>query len=228
MRRNTIDNVEIVEPPIGELTKKHSSLRGACLTGCGTLVVLGIGLIVAFKLFVGTGPTTIKTVPANFPGGIPLYDKDNIDKITFISGQYKNRSLEVAALFPKVILSSLIINTQSDEKKSSAKTPANDSFTGRLWELVTTPVGDSRDTVQIEWRGMDADPFFVASYYKKELRKQDYLISEENAIENSYQFSFTRATTVGGVFKVMGNSGNKPGTSFAVLTVNFSSTSTKN
>jgi len=226
MRQPNIDNVEIVEPPIGELTKKHSHLKGACLTSCGSLVALVIGLIIAFHVVVGTGPSIIKTPPANFPGDIPVYDKDTISQIIFIPGKYKKRSLEIAAFFPKIILSSLLLSVQPTPGDQSGeimveKAP-DESMPKRLWDIVTTPVGDARDTVQIEWQNMDAEPDFVASYYEKELVKNGYLISDQNASNESYQFSFSRGDTIGGAFHAVGNPGDQPGTAFASLTVNFS------
>ncbi len=175
MSAPNFDNVEIVEPPIGELTKKHSHLKGACLTSCGGLVFFVITLIVAFHIVVGPGPSIIKTPPTEFPSDIPVYDKDTISQIIFIPGKYKKRSLEIAGFFPKVILSSLLLTVQPTPNDQGdqilvEKAP-NESLLKRLWDIITSPVGDARDTVQIEWQNMNAGPDFVSSYYEKELTK---------------------------------------------------------
>ena len=89
MVRRNLDDIEIVEPPLGELTKTHSHKR-ACFTGCGCIVFLIITIIIGLKIYIGPGPQTLQKVPTNFPTDIPIYDRNNIEEITFISGQYKN------------------------------------------------------------------------------------------------------------------------------------------
>ncbi|MBI5729455.1 MAG: hypothetical protein HY983_04440 [Candidatus Magasanikbacteria bacterium] len=223
MPKNKLDTVEIVEPPLGELTKKRSSFKRTCLTGCGCLLLFLIGAVVAFRIAVGTGPTTLGAVPKNFPESIPIYDKDTIDRITFISGRYKNRSMEIAAFFPKVILSSLLLTVQHDEQpKSPSGNTAAIPLTRRFWSILTAPVGDARDTVQIEWKNMDAEPGFVSSYYKKELLKKGYTIDEEKENKGTHTFSFSQGTTNGALL-TQGEEEKRPGTDYAVLTVNFGS-----
>ncbi|MEK7625480.1 MAG: hypothetical protein AAB467_03985, partial [Patescibacteria group bacterium] len=100
MRKPVIDDIEIVEPPVGELSKQRNSLKKTCLTGCGCVIFLVAVILVLIRLFIGSGPTTIKVLPNNFPDGIPVYEKDSIEAITSISGTYKNRSMEIAAFFP--------------------------------------------------------------------------------------------------------------------------------
>lgn len=221
MRRPTLDNVEIVEPPLEELTKTHSGLKRACAGGCLLLILLVVGLIIAIRIFTGPGPKVIKNVPANFPADIPVYDPDNINKITFISGQYKNRSIEIAAIFPKIILSPIFLALNRDEVPDAPK-DKNTSLKN-LWKIITTPVGDHRDTAQIEWRGIDTTPKFIYSYYKNELSKKNFVISEEIAVPGSQQFSFSRSDGISGVFFVEDNDENQPRTDYLLLTVNINS-----
>ena len=220
MRRN-INNVEIVEPPIGELTKKYSAfstIKRTCLTGCGCLVLLIIGIIIFVRLALGSGPQTLKKVPDNFPNDIPIYDQDNTEKITFVSGKYKNRGIEIAAFFPKIILSPLFLTLNKNEQ--------NTNDTGRiasvknLWNIISAPVSDHRDTVQIEWRSLDAEPSFIINYYKTELQKNDYKIDVESEGKAVRQFSFSKDTITGSIY-VQGNEELKPGTDYVVLTVNL-------
>lgn len=224
MSKNKLDTVEIVEPPLGELTKKHYPFRRTCLTGCGCLLLVIVGAVVAFRLIVGNGPTTLSTVPANFPSDIPIYDKDTIEQITFISGRYKDRSMEIAAFFPKIILSSILLTVQHNaQPQNLSASTSTIPLSRRLWSLITTPVGDTRDTVQIQWRNMDAAPSFVSSYYKKELLKKGYAIDEEKNDHGIYTFVFNQGT-VSGALLAQGEEEQRPGTDYAVLTVNFSST----
>lgn len=223
MRRN-INNVEIVEPPIGELTKKYSAfstIKRTCFTGCGCLVLLIIGIIIFMRLALGSGPETLKKIPDNFPNDIPIYDEENIEEITFVSGKYKNRGIEIAAFFPKIILSPLLLTLNKD----SQNTNSTDRLTSvkNLWGIISAPVSDHRDTVQMEWRNLDADPSFIINYYKTELKKKDYNIDAESEGQDKYQFSFSKDVITGSVY-VEGNGDLKSGTSYVVLMVNLAPT----
>lgn len=223
MRRN-INNVEIVEPPIGELTKRYSAfstIKRACFTGCGCLVVIIIGITIFLRLALGSGPQTLQNVPDNFPNDIPVYDEDNIEQITFVSGKYKNRGIEIAAFFPKIILSPLFLtlnknnqNTNDTDKLASVK---------NLWQIISAPVSDHRDTAQIEWRNLDAEPSFIINYYKTELRKTGYKIDVESEGRGVRQFSFSKDTITGSMY-AQGDEELKPGTDYVVLTVNLAPT----
>ncbi|MBP6859871.1 MAG: hypothetical protein KBC69_04645 [Candidatus Magasanikbacteria bacterium] len=223
MRRN-LDSVEIVEPPIGELTKKYSAfsaIKRACFTGCGCLVFIIIGIIIFIRLALGSGPETLASVPDNFPEEIPVYDKDSIEQITFISGKYKNRGIEIAAFFPKIILSPLLLtldkSPQNKEENNKLNTVAS------AWKMISAPVSDHRDTVQIEWKKLNADPFFIIGYYKTELKNKGFTIDVESEGENVRQFSFSKDTITGSMY-VQGPSGQ--GAEYAVLTVNLQTEST--
>lgn len=219
MRKPVLDNIEIVEPPIGELTRSNSSLKKTCLAGCGCVIFLLIGALVGLRLFVGSGPTTVKTLPDSFPANIPIYEKDSIDRMTYISGTYKNRSIEIAAFFPKIILSPLLLQLRHEATSSNFGLPiTNKSF----WSLLSAPVGDSRDTIQIEWANMDAEPSFVISYYRKELSKSGYQIDDTVKNPGSYEFTFEdTANGVSGSLFTQGKEEDHPGTDYASLTVNI-------
>lgn len=214
MVRRNLDNIEIIEPPLNELTKKHSYKR-TCLTGCGCLVFIIIAAAVGLRLYIGPGPTTIKTLPTNFPTDIPIYGRDNIEDITFISGKYKNRGIEIAAFFPKVILSPLLV------KMEQTSTSTNNGWKG-IWQVITSPVGDHRDTVQITWRTLDAEPSFIIAYYQKELTKKNFKIEVESTGQSVRQFSFSREDGISGSLYVQGDETARPGTDSAILTVNLS------
>ncbi len=217
MVRRNLDNIEIIEPPLNELTKKHSYKR-TCLTGCGCFVFVIIAAAVGLRLYIGQGPTTIKTIPTNFPTDIPVYDKDAIENITFISGKYKNRGIEIAAFFPKVILSPLLV------KMEQGKTTTDTGGWKGIWQIITAPVGDHRDTIQINWSNLDAEPSFIISYYRKELTKTNFKIEVESEGNNVRQFSFSREDGTSGSLYVEGDETARPGTDFATLTVNLPQT----
>lgn len=215
MVRRNLDNIEIIEPPLNELTKKHSYKR-TCLTGCGCLIVVLIAAAIGLRVYIGPGPTNIKNLPPNFPSDIPVYDRDAIENITFISGKYKNRGIEIAAFFPKIILSPLLVNMENSENSN-----ANSKGWKGVWQVITAPVGDHRDTTQIIWRELDAEPSFIVSYYRKELMKKNYKIEIESEGKNLRQFSFSREDGVSGSLYVQGDETVGPGTDYAILTVNL-------
>jgi hypothetical protein len=220
MRRN-INNVEIVEPPIGELTKKYSAfstIKRTCLSGCGCLLLLIIGIIIFMRLALGSGPQTLKKIPDNFPTDIPVYDENNIEQITFVSGKYKNRAIETAAIFPKIILSPFLLTLNKNEQ--SVNNTDKLASVKNLWKIISAPVSDHRDTIQIEWRNLDAAPSFITNYYKTELKKKDYNIDIESEGQGVRQFSFSRDTITGSVY-VKGDEEIKPGTDYVVLTINL-------
>jgi len=211
MRRN-LENIEIVEPPIEELTKKRS-WKGTCLSSCILLIILIIVAIIGIRLYVGPGPQVIKTIPADFPTDIPIYDPDAIEDITFITARYKERGLGIATVIPKIILSPVFYNRNTDA--NGQQTLKN------IWNAMIVPDEDYRDSIQIEWRMMDADPGFVISYYKKELMKKNYKIDVESEGKNIKQFSFSRTDGLDGSIYAQVAEGKKTGTDYMILTINF-------
>ncbi|HLD60935.1 MAG TPA: hypothetical protein VJA27_02265 [Patescibacteria group bacterium] len=223
MRRPNLDQVEIVEPPIGELTKKKHGFLRTCLTSCGCVVFLIIALIVGLRLFIGPGPQELKTPPENFPSNIPVYDKDNIERVTYISARYKTRGVQIASLFPKIILSPLLLSDQKQIPETNQGLNKKINSAKEVWSLATTPVTDNRDTIQIEWRNLDTEPSFIASYYRTELRKQNFTITEEKTSARERELSFSDSNGVSGTLYVHGDESVKPTTDYALLTVDLPS-----
>ncbi len=225
MRRDIIKDVEIKEPPLEELTRRYStfsSIKRSCIGGCGCLVVLLIAFIVIIKVFLGVGPQNVSKVPNDFPTDIPIYDAENISEITFISGQYKNRAIEIAAIIPKVILSPLISALDKDMVSSSDEKTSMKN----IWKIVNEPVGDKRNVVKVKWINMPAEYDFVYNHYKNELTKSDYIITATSVGENEKQFSFAK-DSISGSFYVKINK-EMTSTELANLIVNYySSTSTQ-
>ncbi len=216
MARPNIDKVEIVEPPIGELTKRHGNFKQGCVTGCGCIVIFIIGSIIGLRLLLGKGPSTIKTVPPSFPTAVPLYDKENIEQMTLIPGKYKSRGMEIAALFPKIILSPLI-NNLDKEHDATAEASNHINQLKKTWNMLLTPVADNRTTVQIEWNNMNAEPQFVLMYYANELTKADFTVTRPDSTE----LDFRNNDNVSGTLVVKDEGRASVGTDYALLTVNY-------
>ena len=185
------------------------------------MIIFFIALVVGIRFLIGSGPKTVKNVTTNFPKDIPIYDKDAIERITYIPGQYKYRSTEIAAVFPKIILSPLLIRVQNTELVTNNAKQQRDFSLDTVWRIVATPVSELKDTVQIEWRDIDAEPSFVYSYYRKELTKIGYEIDDESRKRARQHFSFANSKGITGFLVVEGDEEAKPGTDYAVLTVNI-------
>jgi hypothetical protein len=210
MRRN-LDDIEIVEPPMEELTKRRS-WKGACFTSCLFLIFLSVITVVGIRFYVGPGPQTSKGIPTNFPADIPVYDKDSIENIVTISARYKERGLGIATLVPKLILSPVFYNADNS---------TNGDYLKNIWKAVATPSGNYRDSIQIEWKNINADPSFVIAYYKKELKKKNFKIDIESEGKKVQQFSFSREDGLDGSIFVQVDNEKKSGTDYMILTLNL-------
>jgi hypothetical protein len=186
------------------------------------MILLFVALIIGIRVSMGPGPTAIKTLPPQFPADLPIYDRDNIDTITYITGRYKSRGVEIAALFPKIILSSLFLPSNTDTQQPNASIQTR--TIKDIWKVVTAPVGDHRDTVQLEWNDLATSPTFLYSYYKNELRKKDFKIKSETIGGDERQFTFARGEEVVGSVFIKTDPNDKLKTIYSLLTVNFYST----
>jgi len=210
MRRN-LEDIEIVEPPIGELTKKRS-WKGACFTSCFFLVILTIVAVIGIRFYVGPGPVASKSVPSNFPNDIPVYDKDSIENITTISARYKERGLGIATILPKLVLAPIFYNSDNSTNGGSLQ---------NIWKAVSSPSGNYRESIQIEWHNINADPSFVIAYYKKELKKKNFKIDVESEGKKVQQFSFSREDGLDGSIFAQTNDEKKSGTNYMIMTLNL-------
>jgi hypothetical protein len=225
--RKPIDNVEIQEPPLKELKKQKSCLRHTCLGGCGCIVIFVIIFLVLLKFAATPREKELKYVPDNFPKTIPVYDVDNIDKITFTSGKDRGRLIETAAFIPKVILSPIILtldkyNVIPIEHNNTEQTE------GINWQnfinLIKEPVGDYRDTTKIEWHNLSAKPDFITEYHQSELTKTKFEITNLKKLNleklQTLQFNFSlKDKNIEGVLYIKDDP-KKTGTDYFTITIN--------
>ncbi len=223
MRRN-IDKIEIKEPPIQELTQKRSCLKRTCFTGCGCIIVFLGAAILLLKFTTGPKIKEIKDLPENFPTNIPIYDGDNIQKITFTSGKEKGRGIEIAAFIPKLILSPIMLNMSEKSDDSKITKEGGDvkikeeSYWQDFINLMKEPVVDHRDNIMIEWTDMPAEPWFVQSYYETELKKFDYITEQNNKEDNSIRELSFELDKIDGILYVEDDP-NEGGTDYVSLTI---------
>lgn len=225
MRRN-IDKIEIQDPPIQELGKKRSCLKRTCFTGCGCIIIFVLLALLIIKFVAGPRVKEMKSLPENFPASIPIYDKDSINKISFISGRQKNRGIEIAAYVPKFILSPVIllldrnINPDKANIQTSGQKIAETSWNG-FTRLISEPITDQRDIWQIEWTGLQAEPKFIQEYFASELKKHNFKIDNETVGEKIRQFSFiNKDENIDGVIYIL-DEPSIQGTDYLSLTANI-------
>jgi hypothetical protein len=198
-----IDNVEIVEPPLHDITRKGSFLKRACFSGCLILIIITVLIIVGIYFLIGTGSKTISKLPSYFPTSIPIYDPDNISQITIESDKYKIRKEQLSEAFKKFIDNPLNVKS----KNATSTTPDQNIFQ-KIWQIATTPKESYTNTIIIEWKDIDAEPKFISSYFKNQLQKNDYEFKAENSDDEKPFFEFTK-DYISGTFSAQKSSSNK-------------------
>ena len=159
----------------------------------------------------------LKTLPAHFPTTVPVYDIGNSDRIALTYGKEKGRWLEIAAYAPKLVVAPIVVII--NEKLFPASTENDENRFSRFVRLLKEPVTDHRDTIQIDWTELSAEPRFLYDYYKKELEKSNFSIKPSQNNDRIKQFSFQKDLIEGAVF-IEDNPENK-GTDYVSLTVIF-------
>jgi hypothetical protein len=149
-----------------------------------------VALIIAWRLFVGPKTEEFKTIPSYLKTTIPLYDSDSIEHIIVVPKKYKERSYEISNLF---------------------KNPFSSNIAQKFSNLFSASIS-TNTTFQIQWGNIEASPNFIASYYKKELRKKNYTIEQEAQTTTTQQFFFRRSDGLNGFFMVTGKDVNSKST----------------
>lgn len=223
------DTVEIQDPPLEAIDKKHSCVRRSCVTGCGCFLFLILG---AAALVVWSAKPNIrifKTPPAIVPTDLPLYDRDSIDSITYTAGQPSRPLVDGAVIGAKIIVSPLVYlweryappsNTGGEENSpdSIGQLPIKDA----LYQYITRTPAPVTDTVVIDWVVLPASATFISSYYATELKKHAYVITEQNGSDDDQAIFFTK-DHMRGVLEIKNNPAT-PGTDLIRLTLTFRAT----
>ncbi|MEK7644059.1 MAG: hypothetical protein AAB390_02030 [Patescibacteria group bacterium] len=224
MSRN-IDEIEIIEPPMEELSKKHSCFRRTCLSCCGFIFVIIAASLVILKFTAGPRVSELKKLPDNFGRIVPTYDKENIETITLTSGAGRGQAVEIIAYLPKLIIAPLLLKFDTQNYLINKYRPdtgeqlrKTEKFSDKLILILKSPVGDHRDAFKIEWRGLSADAEFIEKYYKAELARKQFTIETTNEIGNISQFRF-RKDDIDGVIHIEDDPKTR-NTDFVVLSVN--------
>ncbi len=215
-RKDLIKDVKIVEPPIHELNKKSSGLKKSCFFSCSFIIFLIIGLLLGLKIYIGAGPKTVTIVPFNYPlEQIPLYNQEKITKMTFISGTYKSRRVELAAIFPKIIMLPFLINNGDDSSAKEKHTFKN------FFQTMVMPITDKRDNFKIEWENIDRGFASFIDYYQKDLEKSNFKIDAYAEGQDFKKIDFYRDDGFSGTIYAENKNGQKNKTNYAFLVLNM-------
>lgn len=219
MPQPNFDKVEIVEPPIEELTKGRSWLRRVAFFGCGGFGLLVIVVVVIGWLALRPGAQTKRAVPEEFPANIPLYDKDSIVRITVYPGRWQARLQTLRDLTPGP-LERILPRLPPTLLPPISTNPPPKSFGKKLWDFLSQPP-ERLESIQIEWSAMTADSDFVYNYYRAELRKKKFIIGEsKNTADRARELTFSNDRGISGRL-ILKSEPNQAGTDYALLTVNL-------
>ncbi|HRY36375.1 MAG TPA: hypothetical protein P5230_00630 [Candidatus Magasanikbacteria bacterium] len=216
-RKDLIKDVKIVEPPIHELNKGSHGLRKSCFFGCSFFLLLIIGLLIGVKFYIGSGPKTVTVLPLNFPlEDIPIYNKDKVTDMTFISGEYKSRRVELAAIFPKIVLLPFLFGGDNSEIDQNEKTDFKN-----LFQTIAAPVTDKKDNFKLEWQDVDNNYNTFVNYYKNELQRRGFVIDASSDGAEYKKIDFSRHDGYAGTIYAENKSDQRNKTTYAFLMLNM-------
>jgi len=196
------ERVTIQEPAINEIKKPRSCFRRTCGSGCGCLMILLIAAAAGAWLFVPPEPKKLTTLPDTLPENLPLYKRDAVTHITYLSAERKKRGPETVAILPKIIITPLILGLNRLQEGSASTTPR--LTPASLWnatrDALKTPLTTYRHTTVITWDALGAEPNFIDEWYQNEFKKQHYQIERSFTSSTARAMRFMNATTTGTIF----------------------------
>lgn len=217
MKKRT-EPIEIIEPPIQEIQRKKSCLGRSCSFSCLALVILIVGLIITVRFSAIARPKEIKRPPADFPKSVPIYDKDEISKVSIISGKKKERAVQTIAKLPDIVANSILrfVDGRIDDNQPKGLPSTWDEFIYTL----ENDINDDRDTVTIEWKDLIAEPKFIQDYYKTNLRRAGYVTALKTSEDKTtWELTFSKDDVTGVLF--ISDTPTKTGTDLFTLTTLF-------
>ncbi len=221
-----VDDIEIIEPPMEELSKKHSCFRRTCLSCCSFIFIIIIASLVILKFTTGPKVSQLRKLPDSFTKILPAYDQENIDAITVTSGQERSQTVDKIAYIPKLIISPILIKFDRQNYYINKYRPnisgqllKTDKFWDKVKLLMKEPIGDQRDEIKIEWRDLSAEPKFIEKYYKAEMKKRQFNVETVAASTDTIHFTFTKDEIDGTIY--IQNNPQTPNTDYVVLNANI-------
>jgi len=219
--RQEIDKIEIKDPPLEELNKKRSCLKRTCITGCSCFTILFLVSLALLRFTMGPRIKELRDLPQSFVENVPIYDIEDIEKITYTSGKERGKIVEFTAYIPKLILSPFVVYFDKEYKYIPIHNSEDHNLSN--WEkfiaFVSNPIADHRDVFKIEWIKLNAEQNFVIEYYETEFKKKNFEIGLESKNDNIIQFTFTKDNIDGVVYTM--NEQNTEGVDYVLLTINM-------
>lgn len=217
--KKRIEPIEIKEPAIQEIQKKKSCFGRSCSFGCLLFLLLIVGGIILIRFSAISHPKEVKQIPEHFPKSVPIYDKDAITKITFLSGKKKERAVQTAAKLPDFVsnkLISLIDKSVGDQEERGIPSTWNEFL-----YMFENDIRDERDTATIYWEKLTAEPKFIQDYYKINLERAGFLVNDDISDDKTIrELYFIKDTTEGTLY--IEDAPTSSGTDSIILTTLFS------
>lgn len=196
--RADIDEVEIKDPPLEELTGRGNCLRKSCGTCSGLILTLLVGSFLTLYFTAPPQGKSLKAVPTEY-AGIPLYDAANLETITLTEARERSKRVEQIVFIPKLVLSPLLIQADRNHwilrqiRPETAETiEAKQGFWDKLMVLLREPVSEQRDLLSLEWHNLDADPAYINEFYAKSLERAGFSLGKSVISPDSRQFTFAK------------------------------------
>jgi hypothetical protein len=125
-----------------------SRWRSCLLTAVIAIFAVILAAIIAVRFFAGSGPKTVKAIPANFPASLVLYRPENVKSIVYYPASEKSKPLSFA-LLPIQML--------------SGASPEAKQLADHVEKGVNTFT--QTDTVSLTWLNVRAKPDDVLRFY---------------------------------------------------------------
>lgn len=228
--RADIDEVEIKDPPLEELTGRGNCLRKSCGTCSGLILTLLMGSFLTLYFTAPPQGKVLKAVPADY-AGVPLYDAANIETVTLTEARERSKRVEQVVFIPKLVLSPLLIQADRNHwvlrqirPEVAEAIEVKQSFWDKLMVLLREPVSEQRDLLDLEWHNLDADPAYITEFYAKSLERAGFVLSKPVTSPESRQFTFAKPGLDGVVH--IENDPNTPTTDHVTVEITRTTTST--
>lgn len=213
------EEVVIQEPPMEEFGKKHSCIKRTCLSGCGCFFIFIIGALILINYATNERERSLKNIPETVKKNVPIYDEQNIESIKFLSGEEKQKKLGLIAIFPKMLLSPMIVQwpekfLEKPEHGGRAAHLAN------IKAFLKLPVGQNKDIITLEWKNLSAEPKFIEEYYTNELTKSNFTLENAARTASSSQILFQKEE-ISGTLSIQDTTPKTEGTDTVLLKVHM-------
>lgn len=223
------ETIEIQEPTIQTLGKNRSCLKRSCFGGCGCLFLVCIAFLLMVRILAVPNLKELKTLPDSFPSDlIPMYDKENIEGITYLSAQEKGNTLERLAYIPKIIITPLYLMVEQylPSNYQILSDTRDLSGTQRFKQIISQPLFESNSTFTIHWTHLSARPSFIKEYYTDELIKTGFTVTT-TAVSPQFSEEITFIHTnepISGTLRIVDPSPTDRGTDEVILELNIAET----